>query len=321
MKRICLFAGYDSQASIQEYVVHLLQQLSEVSDVYCCFDVDYLEESELIKIIPYVKDIHIERHGKYDFGSWSLLLSKVCIDTLSSADEMLLVNDSFYGPMFPLENMLKEMESRKADFWGITKSNEFKPHLQSYFLAFRKRVFLNQDFRKFFETVKQERTKLEIVRNYEVKLTAMLEDLGYSYSSFYEDETSNNTTKNWLTLIEAGVPLIKCSVLMSSRFRNESEAIYLLPKLCEKNNYPFTFIENHLKSKKLNFEDLIFQQMLYSTCFNSWSAARIHYGVRKWPENVFIPLIIGIFHVIYSAIRGVYHSLRSLKDFRQRITN
>lgn len=316
MKRICLFAGYDSKAVMQEYVVYLLKKLNEVSDVYCCFDVESLSESELEKIRPYVKEVHVERHGKYDFGSWSILLSKLNNEVLAETDELLLVNDSFYGPIFPLSDMLMEMEGRKTDFWGITKNLEIKPHLQSFFLAFRKNVFLSEAFRNFFGTVKKERKKMDIVRNYEISLTTILEDLGFVHSSFYNDETTYNPTVNWMTLIEARVPLIKCSVLVSPSFRYVSEGIYLIPKICEKYDYPFMFIENHLKSKNLKYEDLVFQQMLRTNRFKSWSVAKSYYCGRPWPEKFLKPLVIGILHATYSAVRSVYHCVRSQKGPR-----
>ena len=34
MRRICLFAGYDKDNKIQDYVVYLIKELSKISEVY-----------------------------------------------------------------------------------------------------------------------------------------------------------------------------------------------------------------------------------------------------------------------------------------------
>ena len=53
MKRICLFAGYDKNNIIHDYVVYYLKELSSVSDVYYMAD-NEISDEENGKILPYV---------------------------------------------------------------------------------------------------------------------------------------------------------------------------------------------------------------------------------------------------------------------------
>lgn len=73
MKRICLFAGYDSNNIIHDYVVYYIKELSTVADVYYMAD-NEISDDEKSKIAPYVKGAYGYKHGKYDFGSWQELI-------------------------------------------------------------------------------------------------------------------------------------------------------------------------------------------------------------------------------------------------------
>ena len=65
IKRICLFAGYNSKGLIEDYALYYLQELSKISDVYYLADNKILPE-ELEKITPYVKGAYGYSHGKYE---------------------------------------------------------------------------------------------------------------------------------------------------------------------------------------------------------------------------------------------------------------
>lgn len=76
MKRICLFAGYNAESKIQDYVLYYLKELSTVSDVYYMSD-NNIDEEEKNKLMPYVKAVYGYKHGKYDFGSWQELIKTI----------------------------------------------------------------------------------------------------------------------------------------------------------------------------------------------------------------------------------------------------
>lgn len=42
-------------------------------------------------------------------------------DRLTEYDELILANDSFYGPFEDIRKIFAEMESRDLDFWGLMK--------------------------------------------------------------------------------------------------------------------------------------------------------------------------------------------------------
>src|SRR5690606_16794202 len=71
-RRICLFAAYDPDGLVDDYVVRYVRELSRHADVYYLADCA-MAPGELDKLAQYVRGAWAERHGTYDFGSWSRL--------------------------------------------------------------------------------------------------------------------------------------------------------------------------------------------------------------------------------------------------------
>lgn len=158
MKRICLFAGYNYNNVMSQYVVDYLKELSRYADIYYLADGE-LPSSELQKIKPFVRNAWVENHHKYDFGSYALLATKHLGDeVLKKYDEVIFANDSCicinsFKPVFA------KMDKSDCDFWGLLGTDEDNitdtrklsyylshdligfPHFNigSYFWAFRRK--------------------------------------------------------------------------------------------------------------------------------------------------------------------------------------
>ena len=102
---------------------------------------------------------------------------------LSRFDEVVVCNDSVYGPFYDLTEIFLRMEKVQCDFWGVTESDEIARHLQSYFLVFRKSVLADNAFGGFWERVEVVRDKKEIIERYEVGLLQLLLAHGFISSS------------------------------------------------------------------------------------------------------------------------------------------
>ena len=69
MKMLGIFASFDKDNIIDDYVVYYLKELSKFADIIYVAD-NYISEFELYKIKEYaIKTITIP-HGEYDFGSY-----------------------------------------------------------------------------------------------------------------------------------------------------------------------------------------------------------------------------------------------------------
>lgn len=223
---MCLFAGYNYNNIISNYVVKYLEELNQYCDIYYCCD-NIIASKETNKIAPFVKKIIAKKHGGYDFYSWKLLINDLKLDFIAKYDELILANDSClcvnsFSPIF------NQMDDRTCDLWGLVAADEqnisttgaYKDFLNrnsktfyigSYFLAFRKTAFLSTPFKRFIDSIKIEDDREKVCNNYEYGLIYLArqnkwnidcwDQFVWRYSSVYMRDAFN--------IIKNGCPLLK----------------------------------------------------------------------------------------------------------------
>jgi len=156
---------------IHSYTVH---QLSELAD--CGFRITFVSSSPWLNNIDTIKDLCCRilwRHNSgHDFGSYKDGLFS--IGSLEHVKQLIMMNDSTYGPLWPLSRLLEDFNPDRCDFWGVTDSWQHSYHLQSYFLSFFPRAFLHPEFTRFWARLPYVSRRNWIIPNAEIKLTKTL---------------------------------------------------------------------------------------------------------------------------------------------------
>ena len=197
MKRLAIFAGYDKDNIIHDYVVYYLSELSKSADIIYVSDNDF-PQCELDKIKPYTIKIIAQRHGEYDFGSYKrgYLFAKQS-GILDKYDFLILCNDSVFGPFYSFEKIFAEIPQRQDIVYGFSKHLEtycdwggrkfIEEHLQSYFVVMPKGVFLSDWYSDFIKSIKKEVDKVEIVFKYEIGMSVLFRAHNIKLLSHYEN--------------------------------------------------------------------------------------------------------------------------------------
>jgi rhamnosyltransferase len=174
--RACVFAHFDREGKVDQHVLFYLQKLSGIACQVVFVTVSVLDQESLNALSAIgVNTVQRDNVG-YDFYSYKTGLEQL---NLENFDEIVLCNDSVYGPFNDLSEVCNKMKARGADFWGITESHEYARHLQSYFLCFGRRVILSEEFREFWDKLEVLNNKSEIIRRYEVGLSQALLSRGF----------------------------------------------------------------------------------------------------------------------------------------------
>ncbi|MDM7831753.1 CDP-glycerol glycerophosphotransferase family protein [Cellulomonas edaphi] len=252
VRRVCLFAAYDAQGIVDDYVVAYLTELSKYADVYYWADSD-MPDSELAKLEGVTRAAWAVRHGEYDFGSYARLVEAVGWDVIEQYDELLLVNDSCYL-LRPLDQVFAEMGARRADWWALqaTKGmaqtrhmpvNQFlEPipvtsvrtslvdaferdytydfHLGSYFVAYRQPVITDPEFRRYIGSVTRQTNKRTIVKAYEIGLTRWLIHHGHQFDTFVSKVYPFHPVYSewYFRLLDEGFPVLKRYLLAENHY-------------------------------------------------------------------------------------------------------
>ncbi len=245
-KRLCFFAGFANNGKIADYVVYYIKALSEIADIYYWGEFE-ASEAEKSKLEPYCKEVYCKRHGKYDFGSWQELLRKVGRNVVEEYDELILANDSCYGPLFPIEDLFSKMDNCDCDFWGLSMAHLQHIHLQSYFMVLKKSILQDDTFYNFMESVKPEKNHRTVCACYEQRFTYVLNKAGFKFDALvpYGDRERHPYYNIEASLNNYHFPLLKVK-FFSGEIRDQVPVKDWRKMISEVSDYPIEIIEADL---------------------------------------------------------------------------
>lgn len=199
-RRVAIFVHYDQDDEVSENDLYLIESIKAVCDDVIFVSHSALPETSFARIGRVCSTILTRENKGYDFSGWRYAMEAVGRDNLAAVDELLLVNNSTFGPVIDLDEMLGVMAKRECDFWGITSfphtlsskraeaallaGHTIPAHLQSYFLVFRSSVLRSDTFWDFWSSVEPKEDIVEVVAAYETKLTVTLEQAGFTWSAY-----------------------------------------------------------------------------------------------------------------------------------------
>lgn len=187
MKRLGIYVIYDFDGIIDEYIEKVLSGLRTYLSkliVVCNFTEVKSGQSYIEKYADKVK--YRENIG-FDAGAYKEVLEEVYSSgEIDNFDEILLVNDSFYGPIDSFDSVFLRMDKTDCDYWGLTRypggtyeEKKISPHIQSYFICFRKDVINSKVFYDFWIDLEYPKTFIDAVFNFEFRLNRILEESGF----------------------------------------------------------------------------------------------------------------------------------------------
>ena len=135
MKSICIFAHFNKNNNLEEYVIDYLKAVKELVDEIIFVSTSDIKPYKIDLLNTIVNKIIIKENKGYDFGSWKEGLFFIKKNYENLPKEIILCNDSCYIS----ENLFKKTVSsmrnnKKLDFWGITRNHTFGEHIQSCLL-------------------------------------------------------------------------------------------------------------------------------------------------------------------------------------------
>jgi lipopolysaccharide biosynthesis protein len=266
-RTLVLFAHFDVQGIVDPYVAYYLKALHELgATIVFVSGSPTLTPESVAPIRPYCAGIYTRRTLSLDFGSWHLAW---CILrnrgwSLDQFDRFVIVNDSVFGPLFPLVEMWNSFHD--ADMYGAIENTQMIPHLQSFFLAWdlnsRTRPFLD-DFWNEFQYVVHKGT---LIWRYEIGLSKRARKAGLSVKPFISAATINTARRHssthlwsskrsgrnngtlyfWDGLIEDfRFPFLKTILLRNNKPWNVSMA-HLRDVIEQHSSYPYRLIQSNV---------------------------------------------------------------------------
>lgn len=230
--RLGILVVYDKDGIVDEYIIYLLNELKTVLSHIVIVCNGEMKKDAIDKLNEYTKDVFIRSNMGYDAGAFKdTLYNLLGWEQVSQYDELVLINDTFYGPFEPFRNIFDTMQSKNVDFWGLTAQPKTKCsyeaygmeqlpyHIQSYFIVIRSNLLKNKIFRDFWDTMEETNSYMQAVINYELRMTEYFTSHGFHGTSYVDitsqmDENNNDNLfliydYAYQMLINKKMPVIK----------------------------------------------------------------------------------------------------------------
>ncbi len=205
--RFLVYFFYDKQGIVDDYIDYMLQDISK-----CVREILFVSNGKLtnesIKKVKKYTDRIIERENcGFDVGAYKEALQIATWENLCEYDEVILMNYTIMGPVYPLQEMFDEMDLRDIDFWGPTvyEKIDYDPygyspygylpkHIQSHFIAIRNRLLVSKEFRDYWREMPVIENYQQSVGRHESFFTKHFADMGYKWDVYADSEEYTEIT-------------------------------------------------------------------------------------------------------------------------------
>ncbi|WP_312101378.1 rhamnan synthesis F family protein [Pygmaiobacter massiliensis] len=203
-KRIGVFAYFDADGVVDDYVPVLVASVAEHCDYLLCMVNGKLNQEDDAKLRAVADEVCYRPNEGLDITAYKEGYFRLRdAELLNEADELLFFNQTVFGPVYPLQTMFAEMARRNLDFWGLTRHKGLNadlagtiwdkveygyipPHIQSYFFAVRGSLLHDAKFDEYWNTLPVLHNYVEAVSLHEMRFTKYFEDLGFQGAPYLD---------------------------------------------------------------------------------------------------------------------------------------
>ncbi|MCI8770641.1 MAG: hypothetical protein HFH73_05745 [Lachnospiraceae bacterium] len=205
-----LFIVRDTKGQVDAADVFLLEKMVSsfgFVKVYLCGDFCLQDSEQLIGRFC----CEIEKRA-YDCQDFQIIKEEVLLlSEDKSCEELVIVDNSVFGPFFEIDAILDAIRKKGYDFWGLTKMGEevtetweiHPSYPQMYFWGIEKRLLQSRDFEDFFG-------QRDNCPQFEEEFTSFFGQAGYRWGTYIDIPrfNSNSVTNNINLPYEIGYELV-----------------------------------------------------------------------------------------------------------------
>lgn len=256
-------AHYDSGNMVDDHVFYTLRALVDEKIDIIFLSNSPVSDEDRKRLTPLVREIHVYPNQGYDWGAWKRYIDQNGIEKFLDYDELLLMNTTCFGPIFPLSEFFSEVANHDCDFYGISESYYIKqelPHIQSYFIGIKNNLFTNPIFVEFFQRIKLPENYSAAVRKCEIEFSQFLYSHNFKSWAYVQidknnpDKTANMFWNAFWLLNTKRVPFLKIKAFANdgysyvNRFFNSGPDI--IATVSRFSSYPVQLIRDHIRRSR-----------------------------------------------------------------------
>lgn len=192
-QRLGIYCFYDKYGHAASFIKTFLDDLMDNLDDLVVVVNGQLNDQARQLFSEYTKTIIVRENKGLDVAAYKQAILTLGWEKLESYDEVICLNDTVMGPVYPFREMFACMDRKDVDFWGITAyagetvdKEQIPTHLQAYWHAYRRSLVSSPAFHEYWETMPLWKDYAEVTRKHEMTFTKHFTDLGFTWASYID---------------------------------------------------------------------------------------------------------------------------------------
>ena len=192
-QRLGIYCFYDKYGHAASFIKTFLDDLMDNLDDLVVVVNGQLSDQARQLFSEYTKTIIVRENKGLDVAAYKQAILTLGWEKLESYDEVICLNDTVMGPVYPFREMFACMDRKDVDFWGITAyagetvdKEQIPTHLQAYWHAYRRSLVSSPAFHEYWETMPLWKGYAEVTRKHEMTFTKHFADLGFTWASYID---------------------------------------------------------------------------------------------------------------------------------------
>lgn len=192
-QRLGIYCFYDKYGHAASFIKTFLDDLMDNLDDLIVVVNGQLSDQARQLFSEYTKTIIVRENKGLDAAAYKQAILTLGWEKLESYDEVICLNDTVMGPVYPFREMFACMDRKDVDFWGITAyagetvdKEQIPTHLQAYWHAYRRSLVSSPAFHEYWETMPLWKDYAEVTRKHEMTFTKHFTDLGFTWASYID---------------------------------------------------------------------------------------------------------------------------------------
>ena len=240
MNRGLVYFHFDPHHQVRDYVVAALSSLRPHANHILLVSNSPISEVDRARLATCCDEILPRPNEGLDVGAYRAGLEHLGWERLADFDELILTNHTYYAPLRPWEEVLTRAAGwGDISFWGMTEHATMRPHpflaqrelprhLQSHWIAVRRRLLTDPAFREYWEQMPPISSYRDSIQWHESRFTGHFAELGHTWQvAFPVDRyrSENPAIEEAPALLADGCPLLKRRALFHDPLHQDRQAV------------------------------------------------------------------------------------------------
>lgn len=240
MNRGLVYFHFDPHHQVRDYVVAALSSLRPHANHILLVSNSPISEVDRARLATCCDEILPRPNEGLDAGAYRAGLEHLGWERLADFDELILTNHTYYAPLRPWEEVLTRAAGwGDISFWGMTEHATMRPHpflaqrelprhLQSHWIAVRRRLLTDPVFREYWEQMPPVSSYRDSIQWHESRFTGHFAELGHTWQvAFPVDRyrSENPAIEEAPALLADGCPLLKRRALFHDPLHQDRQAV------------------------------------------------------------------------------------------------